>query len=165
MGCVFCDIIGGGAPAAPIYEDGDVLAIMDRYPIDRGHCLVVTKRHYETISEMDAAGVGRVFGAAHAIAGAALRGLGADAFSIAQNNGKAARQVVPHVHVHIIPRYNRTGTDWSAGRDIAGMDELERLAGLIRPHVGAAAESAESAASAAAAAAAAAPPGGPRSAK
>lgn len=149
MGCVFCEIISGGAPAAPIYEDGHVLAIMDRYPIDRGHCLVVTKRHYETISEMDSAGVGRVFGAAHAIAGAALAGLGADAFSIAQNNGKAAKQIVPHVHVHIIPRYNSTGTDWTAGRDIADMDELERLAGLIRPHVGDASASAASAAAAA----------------
>lgn len=161
MGCVFCEIVSGGAPAAPIYEDGDVLAIMDRYPIDRGHCLVVTKRHYETISEMDAAGVGRVFGAAHAIAGAALRGLGADAFSIAQNNGKAARQVVPHVHVHIIPRYNSTGTDWSAGRDIAGMEELERLAGLIRPHVKAAGVQGRSE-EASASAAASAPTGGPR---
>ncbi len=135
MGCVFCEIISGGAPAATVYEDDSVVVIMDRYPIDRGHCLVITREHRETISEMDAAGVGRVFGTAHAISGAVLRGLGADAFSIAQNNGKAAKQVVPHVHVHVIPRYNSTGTDWSAGRDIAEMGELERLAGMIRPHV------------------------------
>ena len=137
VGCVFCDIIREGAPAATVYEDDDTVVIMDRYPIDTGHCLVVTREHIETISEMDPAGVGRVFGTAHAISGAVVRGLGADAFSIAQNNGKAARQVVPHVHVHVIPRYNSTGTDWSAGRKVVGMDELERLAARIRPHVGA----------------------------
>ena len=139
MECVFCEIIGGESEAATIYEDGHVIVIMDRYPIDTGHCLVITRDHHETISDMDPAGVGRVFGTAHAVSGAVLRGLGADAFSIAQNNGRAARQVVPHVHVHIIPRYNSTGADWSAGRKVAGMDELERLAARIRPHVKAAA--------------------------
>lgn len=137
MGCVFCEIIGGESEAATIYEDGHVVVIMDRYPIDTGHCLVITRDHRETISDMDPAGVGRVFGTAHAVAGAVVRGLGADAFSIAQNNGRAARQIVPHVHVHIIPRYNSTGTDWSAGRKVARMEELEKLAARIRPHIGA----------------------------
>lgn len=135
MGCVFCEIIGGESEAATIYEDADVVVIMDRYPIDTGHCLVITREHRETISDMDPAGVGRVFGTAHAIAGAVLKGLGADAFSIAQNNGRAAKQVVPHVHVHVIPRYNSTGTDWSAGRKVASMGDLERLAARIRPHI------------------------------
>ena len=135
MGCVFCEIIGGESEAATVYEDADVVVIMDRYPIDTGHCLVVTREHCETISDMDPAGVGRVFGTAHAIAGAVLKGLGADAFSIAQNNGRAAKQVVPHVHVHVIPRYNSTGTDWSAGRKVASMEDLGRLAARIRPHV------------------------------
>ena len=157
MGCVFCEIIGGKAEAAAIYEDAHVVVIMVRYPIDTGHCLVITREHRETISDMDPAGVGRVFGAAHAVSGAVVRGLGADAFSIAQNNGRAARQVVPHVHVHVIPRYNSTGTDWSAGRKLAGMDELERLAARIRPHVGAGsvADAAAKAAGSAAASAAA----------
>lgn len=148
MGCVFCDIVRGGAAAATVYEDDDTVVIMDRYPIDTGHCLVITREHRETISDMDPAGVGRVFGTAHAISGAVLRGLGADAFSIAQNNGRAAKQIVPHVHVHVIPRYNSTGTDWSAGRKLAKMDELERLAARIRPHVGAAAAAAPSASAA-----------------
>ena len=135
MGCIFCEIIGGESEAATIYEDDDVVVIMDRYPIDTGHCLVITREHRETISDMDPAGVGRVFGTAHAIAGAVLAGLGADAFSIAQNNGRAAKQVVPHVHVHVIPRYNSTGTDWSAGRKVASMEDLKGLAARIRPHV------------------------------
>ena len=138
MGCVFCDIIRGGAPAAVVCEDADTVVIMDRYPIDRGHCLVVTREHRRTILDMDPGETQRVFSVVPVVARAALEGLGADAFSIAQNNGRAARQVVPHVHVHVIPRYNGKGTDWSAGRTVPGMDELERLAALIRPHVEAA---------------------------
>ena len=138
VGCVFCDIIRGGAPAAVVCEDADTIVIMDRYPIDRGHCLVVTREHRQTILDMDAGETRRVFSVVPMVARAALKGLGADAFSVAQNNGRAARQVVPHVHVHVIPRYNDRGTDWSAGRTVPGMDELERLAALIRPHVEAA---------------------------
>ena len=138
MGCVFCDIIRGGAPAAVVFKDADTVVIMDRYPIDRGHCLVVTREHRRTILDMDAGETRRVFSLVPVVARAALEGLRADAFSIAQNNGRAARQVVPHVHVHIIPRYNDRGTDWSAGRTVPGMDELERLAALIRPRVEAA---------------------------
>ena len=48
----------------------------------------------------------------------------ADAFSIAQNNGKAAKQIIPHVHVHIIPRYNKTGVLWTK-RKILKDDELK----------------------------------------
>ncbi len=44
---------------------------------------------------------------------AVLIGSGADAFSLAQNNGKAAKQIIPHVHIHIIPRYNNKGTVWT----------------------------------------------------
>ena len=135
MGCIFCDIVSGESPAAVIHEDAGTIAIMDRYPIDRGHCLVITRRHREILLDMEPDEVGSVFGVVPAIARAALKGLGADAFSIAQNNGRAARQVVPHVHVHIIPRYNDRGTDWSVGRSVPSMDDLRRLAALIRPHV------------------------------
>ena len=137
MGCVFCDIIRKESPAAVVYSDAKAIVIMDKYPIDRGHCLVITRDHRRTILDMDAGEVRELFSVVPVIARAALRGLEADAFSIAQNNGRAARQVVPHVHVHIIPRYNDRGTDWSADRGVPGMGELERLAGLIRPHVGA----------------------------
>ena len=55
----------------------------------------------------------------------------ADAFSMAQNNGRAAKHIVPHVHVHIIPRFNHKETVWTK-RDIGKDDELKILAEKIR---------------------------------
>jgi histidine triad (HIT) family protein len=60
-----------------------------------------------------------------------LSGAGADAFSLAQNNGKAAKQIIPHVHIHIIPRYNNKGTLWTK-RQIPTNDELFELSEKIK---------------------------------
>ena len=68
------------------------------------------------------------------IANAIIKATNADGFSIAQNNGKAAKQIIPHVHVHIIPRYNTTGTEWTK-RKILNEDELDELAKKIRVHL------------------------------
>ena len=83
---------------------------------------------------MDANDVGNMFSKIPKIAKAILAGTGADAFSIAQNNGKAAKQIIPHVHVHIIPRFNNKGTIWTK-REISNDAELEALAEKIRAHL------------------------------
>ena len=57
-----------------------------------------------------------------------------DGFSIAQNNGKAAKQIIPHVHVHIIPRYNATETLWTQ-RKLMKDIELNKLVQKIRSFV------------------------------
>ena len=63
-----------------------------------------------------------------------LKATGADAFSLAQNNGRAAKQIIPHVHVHIIPRYSSKETIWTK-RNIPSDDELEKLAEKIRNYI------------------------------
>ena len=75
--------------------------------------------------------VGAVFTLIPKIAKAILDATNADAFSIAQNNGRATKQIVPHVHVHIIPSYNNKGTVWTK-RQIPSDDELSELAKKIR---------------------------------
>ena len=70
--------------------------------------------------------VGKIFSLIPKIAKAVLLGAGADAFSLAQNNGKAAKQIIPHVHIHIIPRYNNKGTVWTK-RQIPTDDVLSEL--------------------------------------
>ena len=75
--------------------------------------------------------VSQLFAKIPRIATAILKATGADAFSIAQNNGKAAKQIVPHVHVHIIPRYSEKETIWTK-RNILSDEELDSLATKIR---------------------------------
>ena len=131
MSCIFCDILEGKRKGYVVYEDEKHIAFLDKYPIDDGHTLVIPKKHYERITDMDSNDVGELFSLIPKIAKAVLLGAGADAFSLAQNNGKAAKQIIPHVHVHIIPRYNDKGTVWTK-RQIPSDDVLSELSQKIK---------------------------------
>ena len=124
-------MICGKCPYYEIYHDSDIIAILDKYPIDKGHSLVITKKPYEKLTDMSNQEVAELFSKIPKIANAIIKATNADAFSIAQNNGKAAKQIIPHVHVHIIPRYNSTGTLWLK-RKILNDNELDELAQKIR---------------------------------
>ena len=131
MTCIFCDILSGKRDGYIVYEDNNHIAFLDKYPIDDGHTLVIPKKHFERITDMDSNDVGEIFSIVPKIAKAVLSGAGADAFSLAQNNGKAAKQIIPHVHIHIIPRYNNKGTLWTK-RQIPTNDELFELSEKIK---------------------------------
>lgn len=131
MTCVFCDILARDKKAHFIYEDEMCVAILDRYPVDRGHSLLIPREHVEKITDMAGELAGSLFSHVVPVAKAILRGTGADAFNVGQNNGMAARQIVPHVHIHIIPRYSSRGTNWTR-REIASDDDLANLASIIR---------------------------------
>ena len=132
--CIFCDMIRGNCSYHEIYQDEDKLAILDKYPIDVGHSLVIPKKPYEKLTDMSIDEVSELFSKIPKIANAIIKATNADGFSIAQNNGKAAKQIIPHVHVHIIPRYNSTGTEWTK-RKILNEDELDELSKKIRVHL------------------------------
>ncbi len=131
MTCLFCDVIKGKQSAHVIYEDETHLAIMDKYPIQHGHSLVMPKEHHERIIDMPIESVSALFSRVPLIARGVLGATGADGFNIGQNNGKAANQIIPHVHVHIIPRYIKTGNPWTK-RMIASDEELKELSTKIR---------------------------------
>ena len=123
---IFTEIIEGKRPGFIIFEDEKHVAILDKYPIDTGHSLVIPKKPYEKITDMPKDEVAELFSLVPQIANAILKATGAVAFSIAQNNGKEAKQIVPHVHIHIIPRYVDKATMWTK-RQIPTDDELLNL--------------------------------------
>ena len=123
---IFTEIIEGKLPGFIIFEDEKHVAILDKYPIDIGHSLVIPKKPYEKITDMPKDEVAELFSLVPQIANAILKATGAVAFSIAQNNGKEAKQIVPHVHIHIIPRYADKATMWTK-RQIPTDDELLNL--------------------------------------
>ena len=100
MGCIFCDIVSGTEKASIAFEDDESMAFLDRYPIDIGHCLLVPKKHYERITDMSSADVGSIFSKVPKLASIILQETGASAFSLGQNNGREAKQIIGHVHVH-----------------------------------------------------------------
>ena len=134
MECIFCEIIQRKKTGHFIYEDESHVAFLDKYPIDYGHSLVLPRSHFEKVTDMNSDNVGDLFSKVPKIAKAIVEATNADAFSLAQNNGRAAKQIVPHVHIHIIPRFNDKGTVWTK-RDIGKDDELKVLAENIRKNL------------------------------
>jgi len=130
VSCIFCDILAGKRDGHFLYEDEYHVAFLDKYPIDVGHSLVIPRKHHERITDMNPEDVGNVFSIVPKIAKAILTATGADAFSLGQNNGRAAKQIIPHVHIHIIPRYNSKGTVWTK-RQISNDDDLLKLSKKI----------------------------------
>ena len=115
--CIFCRIVTGEIPSEKLYEDENVFAFLDIAPISPGHCLVIPKTHYDRLDQCPAELVGLVAAKLGAIARAVLGVLGADGYNILNNNGRAAGQLVGHLHFHIIPRISGDGvfSRWPAG--------------------------------------------------
>jgi len=131
---VFCEIAAGRAPAALVFEDAFTLAVMDIAPAARGHVLVMTREHFETLYELSSELAQAVARTARRIALALRTTLEPEGLSVIQSNGAAANQTVPHYHMHLIPRRRRESLQMH-GKGAAGRDTLERLAAAIAQHV------------------------------
>ncbi len=131
--CIFCKIIEKSIPIAIIYENNKFLVFMDKYPINHGHTLIVPKDHFNNILDMPIDLVGELYSLVPQIARAVITTLDGDGFNVNQNNGRSANQIVPHVHVHIVPRFSieKIKGSWPT-RKIAKIEELETLAEQIK---------------------------------
>lgn len=112
--CVFCRIRDGQIPAMKVYDDERTLAIMDINPLNRGHCLVITKTHAATLYDAEPVDLQALIVTVRRIAKAIRSTLNPDGLNLLQANGPAAFQSVPHLHVHLIPRWTGDGKgfDW-----------------------------------------------------
>ena len=103
--CIFCKIVAGQVPCTKLYEDEDVLAFLDINRVTYGHTLVISKEHYSTFLSTPKAIMNKVMNVAQRIGQVQIEQLGAKGVNILINSYEAAGQVVPHFHVHVIPRY------------------------------------------------------------
>lgn len=131
--CIFCRIIGGQLPAAKVYEDAATLAFMDIAPVSKGHTLVIPKFHCDPIVNAPPDALQSVILTVQKIARAQIKGLGAAGLNITQANGALAGQVIPHVHFHVIPRYDHDGLarNWIPGK-YTSPNEINEYADKIR---------------------------------
>ena len=102
---IFCRIIDGEIPCNKVYEDDDVLAILDISQITKGHTLVIPKHHCDSMLSCPGDLLNKVMLVAQRIGQAEVSVLGAKGVNILTNCGEMAGQTVPHFHVHVIPRY------------------------------------------------------------
>jgi diadenosine tetraphosphate (Ap4A) HIT family hydrolase len=107
--CVFCRILDGGEPASLVYEDAQTIAFMDLRQPNPGKTLVIPRRHAETIDALDEATAASLGQTVVRVARAVQRAFAPPGLTLQQFNGAVAGQDVPHVHVHIIPRWEGDG--------------------------------------------------------
>lgn len=103
--CVFCRILGKEIPSEWVFEDEHAFAVLDINPCSSGHTVVVPKVHATSILELSDGDMGNLFKAVKEVTAQIGRALKPDSFNVGLNDGPAAGQGIPHVHVHIIPRY------------------------------------------------------------
>jgi diadenosine tetraphosphate (Ap4A) HIT family hydrolase len=137
--CIFCAIVRGKAPATFLHQDDLVVAFMDIRPVQRGHLLVVPRRHAKLIPEVDEATLVRMWSVATDL-NRALRAsaLPCEAVSVYVADGDVAGQEVAHVHIHLIPRHAQDGFGFRFPPGYGaqpGREELEALADEIRPGI------------------------------
>ena len=108
---VFTRIARREIPAAIVYEDDLVLAFMDAGQVNPGHVLVATRQQVEILMELDEAVVAHLFTVASRVAKAVQQTFNPEGMTLLQTNRPAGWQTVPHVHVHVLPRYEGDGAD------------------------------------------------------
>jgi len=129
--CIFCQIIANEIPAEKIYEDENILAFLDIHPNNFGHTLVLPKKHCENLFDADEKTLENLITIVKKISLAVKNAIGADGINIGINNGEAAGQMVPHLHIHVIPRFFADGlVHWPSKEYGAG--EMEKIGEKIR---------------------------------
>lgn len=103
--CIFCMIANGEIPTNKVYEDENVLAFLDLSQATFGHTLVIPKKHFDNIYELDPETASNVFKVTQKLAKQIKLNLKADGVNILNNNEPQAGQSINHFHIHILPRY------------------------------------------------------------
>jgi len=133
--CLFCKMVAGQIPVTKIYEDEVVLAFLDIGPISDGHTLVIPKQHFEKLHDCPPELLGRVGSRLGKIAEAVAVAMNSDGYNVLCNNGRAAGQLIEHLHFHIIPRNTNDGVfhRWPAYEYEKG--KIEIIAEKIRKNL------------------------------
>lgn len=109
MNCLFCQIAQKAINSEIIYEDEKTLAFLDIHPKAPGHAMVIPKEHAENILDLPESSVKPVFLAVKKVARSIKEALKPSGFTIGINHGRVSGQVVDHLHVHVIPRFDKDG--------------------------------------------------------
>jgi histidine triad (HIT) family protein len=133
--CLFCQVVAGDVAAEIVLDEPHALAFLDHRPLFPGHCLLIPRDHYETLTDLPVDLVPPLFTTARMLAGAVERAMEGEGTFVAINN--RVSQSVPHLHVHVVPRRRKDGLRgffWPRNR-YASDEELRSTAERIRQAV------------------------------
>lgn len=107
--CIFCKIAKGEIPSEKIYEDDNFFVIKDINPKVKGHSIIIPKKHYKTILDMPGSLGNEMLDAVKKVSLKLIKDGKAGGFNLLINTYEVAGQVVPHFHIHILPRKRDDG--------------------------------------------------------
>lgn len=123
MNCIFCKIAKGEIPCYKVYEDHDFLAFLDIHPLNKGHCLIIPKKHYRWVYDVDDT---KYWAVANTIANKLVALFGAQYVCFITWGLE-----VEHAHIHVVPRYENDGfsgfIDWKKTKEFSA-DEMKKIA-------------------------------------
>ena len=129
--CIFCKLANGIFDTNTVYEDEDFRVILDIEPASRGHALVLPKKHFANALEADDETLGAAMKLAARTGRALKEAFGCDGINILQNNGEAAGQTVFHLHVHVIPRWEKDTVRFEYEKNSFSDEEMKATAAGI----------------------------------
>ena len=130
--CIFCSIIKGDIPSYKVYEDDDFLAFLDISQAEIGHTLVVPKKHFDNLLEMDDETAKKMIVLVKKLTNKVKSTTNASGINILNNNGLSAGQSVNHIHFHIIPRYENDDLIMKFTEHKLSQEEFINLANKIK---------------------------------
>lgn len=130
--CIFCKIIKGEIPSYKIEEDKGTYTFLDINPMTPGHTLVIAKTHVEHMSDMDPDEVACLFKTVRRMGASIKANLSPDGINYFVNQGEPAGQLIPHVHCHIVPRYEGDGVEFRHSKVEMSEGEFKELVEKIR---------------------------------
>ena len=141
--CIFCQIISGKVQSRKVYEDENVIAILDVNPANPGHMLIMPREHYSIMPQMPDDEIGHIFMVAKALSNASLRALEVQGSNIVVANGVAAGQRAQHFMVHLIPRKENDSIEFQIPQKIISEEELQNIRTMLSKSLGTKAEEAK----------------------
>jgi len=135
--CIFCKIINGEIPSTIVYSDESTFAFLDINPANKGHTLVIPKKHYETFNEIPTSEIWHLFEVVQKLSKAVEKGLKAEGYNILSSNRRLAGQEVDHAHIHVIPRFKGDEMQVRLGWNYKKYEEGEAktVAKRIKKHI------------------------------
>lgn len=134
--CIFCKITKKEFGSNILYEDDDFQVILDNSPATKGHGILIPKKHFKDLFEMDEETATRLFPVVLKVAKIMKEEFKCTGFNLLQNNGSDAGQTVFHFHLHLIPRYGEDSIKFIWKPTSYEDGEAERIAEEIFDRLG-----------------------------
>lgn len=134
--CIFCHMVQGKVAAKKVYEDESVIGVLDINPANPGHILLIPKEHYMLMPQMPDDLIGHIFKVAKQISNVVLKALDVRGTNLIVANGSAAGQKAQHFILHVIPRKEGDGLEFTLPSNNYAEQELNAIAEKLRAKLG-----------------------------